>query len=277
MKYAIVLLAVVVLVGVGQAQHGSTGRGAGYRTDYATGRSQWSAGKKEPGSFFVTRVVDGDTLRIDREEKVRLIGVDTPETKHPTKPVQYFGKEASLFTQNAVEHRWVTLDYEIHKRDKYGRLLAYVHRSPDSFFLNAELIKQGYGFAYTRFPFRYMSEFREYETQARSEGRGLWQRDKREQPVPAVERQSGVLSAESETVAPSAPSSTIEKPPGSAVENKKVDNCKIKGNISKNGEKIYHLPGGRWYDKTKIDEADGERWFCTEDEAEKSGWRKAGS
>ena len=155
----------------------STGRGAGYRSDYATGRSQWNSGKKEANSFFVARVVDGDTLLLDREGKVRLIGVDTPETKHPTKPVQYFGKEASLFTQREVEHRRVTLDYDAHKRDKYGRLLAYVRRSPDYFFLNAELIKQGYGFAYTRFPFKYMSEFREYEKQARNEGKGLWQKN----------------------------------------------------------------------------------------------------
>ena len=261
MKYAVILV-IALICAAGSST--STGRGVGYRTDYAAdARSQSRVGRKEPNSFYVTRIVDGDTLRIDRE-KVRLIGVDTPETKHPTKPVQYFGKEASLFTQREVEHRWVTLSYEAHKRDKYGRLLAYVHRSPDSFFLNAELIKQGYGFAYTRFPFKYLNEFREYEKQARSEGRGLWKRNNEELPVPAIKQE------------PEPPPATPERAPEPAAENKNTGDCKIKGNINGKGGKIYHLPGGRWYEKTEIDTADGERWFCSEEEAEKAGWRKAG-
>jgi len=121
----------------------------------------------------VKRVIDGDTLLLTNGERVRLIGVDTPETKHPQKPVERFGKEAYLFTQRMVEGKEVRLEFDWQKRDKYGRLLAYVYLS-DGTFLNAEIIKQGYGFAYTRFPFKYLEEFRQYEREARENEKGLW-------------------------------------------------------------------------------------------------------
>ena len=95
-----------------------------------------------------TRVVDGDTIVLNNGERVRLIGVDTPETKHPRKPVEYFGKE-------------VRLEYDWQKRDKYGRLLAYVYLM-DGTLLNAEIVKQGYGHAFTKFPFKYLEQFRLY-------------------------------------------------------------------------------------------------------------------
>lgn len=127
--------------------------------------------------FFVcTRVIDGDTIVVEidsKQEKVRLIGVDTPETVHPNKPVEYFGKEASKFTKSMVEGKKVRLEYDWQRRDKYGRLLAYVYLE-DGTFLNAEIIKQGYGFAYTRFPFKYLEDFRQYEREARENNRGLW-------------------------------------------------------------------------------------------------------
>jgi len=122
-----------------------------------------------------TRVVDGDTIVLDGNEKVRLIGVDTPETKDPRKPVQYFGKEASEFTKRMVEGKKVRLDYDWQRKDKYGRTLAYVYLE-DGTFLNAEIIKQGYGHAYTVFPFKYLEEFRQHEREARENQRGLWER-----------------------------------------------------------------------------------------------------
>lgn len=130
--------------------------------------------------YLCSRVVDGDTLVIEMNggsEKVRLVGVDTPETLHPQKPVEHYGKEASEFTQRMVENKMVRLEYDWQQRDKYGRLLAYVYLE-DGTFLNAEIIKQGYGFVYTRFPFKYLNEFREYEKQARENKLGLW----KEQP-----------------------------------------------------------------------------------------------
>ena len=127
-------------------------------------------------SYLCTRVVDGDTIIIKmngKRERVRLIGVDTPETKHPKKPVEYFGKEASAFTKRMVEGKRVRLEYDQNRRDKYDRLLAYVYLLNGTF-LNAEIVKQGYGFAYTRFPFKYLDEFRKYEKDARENKHGLW-------------------------------------------------------------------------------------------------------
>jgi len=123
--------------------------------------------------LLCTRVVDGDTIILDGHERVRLIGVDTPETKDPRKPVQYFGKEASEFTKRMGEGKKVRLEYDWQRKDKYGRTLAYVYLE-DGTFLNAEIIKQGYGHAYTVFPFKYLEEFRQYEREARENQRGLW-------------------------------------------------------------------------------------------------------
>ncbi|MFQ5840903.1 MAG: thermonuclease family protein [Thermodesulfobacteriota bacterium] len=128
--------------------------------------------------FHVTRVIDGDTLLLSNGERVRLIGVDTPELHHPLKPVQYFAKEASEFTRKMVKGKGVRLEYDWQNRDRYGRLLAYVYLE-DGTFLNAEIIKQGYGFAYTKYPFRYTEEFRKYEREARENGRGLWKHKER--------------------------------------------------------------------------------------------------
>lgn len=121
----------------------------------------------------VLRTVDGDTLILDGNEKVRLIGVDTPETKHPKKPVQYFGKEASEFTRKLCEGKQVRIEYDWNRTDKYGRTLGYIYLKNGTF-LNAEIIRQGYGFAYTKFPFKYLDEFRKLEREAREKKRGLW-------------------------------------------------------------------------------------------------------
>ena len=77
----------------------------------------------------VVRVVDGDTLQVElngKRERVRLIGVDTPETKHPRKGMQYFGVEAFEYTKNTLENRSVWLEFDVGQRDHYGRLLAYI-------------------------------------------------------------------------------------------------------------------------------------------------------
>jgi len=101
----------------------------------------------------VTRVIDGDTIVIGSGKKVRLIGVDTPETVHPNKPVEYFGKQASTFTKKMLTGKRIRLEFDQNKADKYGRLLGYVFLEDGTFF-NAELIKQGYAYAYTKYPFR---------------------------------------------------------------------------------------------------------------------------
>lgn len=126
-------------------------------------------------SRFCVRVVDGDTIELDGGERVRLIGVDTPETVDPRRSVQYFGKEASAFTRRMAEGKAVRLEQDQETRDRYGRTLAYVYLQ-DGTFLNAEIIRQGYGHAYTRFPFRYEQQFVQLERQAREHARGLWAR-----------------------------------------------------------------------------------------------------
>ena len=94
-------------------------------------------------------VVDGDTLLLTSGGTVRSIGVDTPETKHPEKPVEYFAEEAYRFNKKMVEGKEVRLEFDQTRRDRYGRILAYVCLM-DGTFLNAEIIRQGYGFAYTK-------------------------------------------------------------------------------------------------------------------------------
>ena len=127
----------------------------------------------------VVRVVDGDTFVIDRDgtqHAVRLIGVDTPETVHPSMPVQAYGKEASRFLTNLLkgERVYVVLDPQQGEKDRYGRLLGYVYRVPDGMFVNAEIIRQGYGHAYTRYPFKYMAGFKKLEQFAKLAEKGLW-------------------------------------------------------------------------------------------------------
>lgn len=124
----------------------------------------------------VERVVDGDTLVLDGGERIRLIGVDTPETVHPSKPVERFGKEASAFTRRLAEGRRVRLEFDQELHDRFGRTLAYVYLD-DGTFLNSEIIRQGFGHAYTRFPFRYLEEFRALEREARDARRGLWSQE----------------------------------------------------------------------------------------------------
>ena len=195
------------------------------------------------GTFKVTRVVDGDTIEIEGGEKVRYIGIDTPETVDPRKPVQCFGIEASKKNKELVEGKTVRLEKDITDRDKYSRLLRYVW--VDDLFVNLELVKQGFASSYSYPPdIKYQKEFLAAETEAREAGRGLW------------------------AACPINPSPTIKVQEG-------PDSCDIKGNISTSGEKIYHLPGCGSYAKTQIDEKRGERWFCSEKEAQEAGWRKA--
>jgi endonuclease YncB( thermonuclease family) len=130
----------------------------------------------EPDIVRVVNVVDGDTIDVEVNgeiERVRLIGVDTPETVHPFKALEHFGKEASNFTRRQLEGKEIRLEYDLSKRGKYGRLLAYVWIGDEHF--NAKLIEEGYAFAYLRYPFKYREQFRKLELQAEQEGLGLWQ------------------------------------------------------------------------------------------------------
>jgi micrococcal nuclease len=134
-----------------------------------------------PGAARVTRVVDGDTIEVDlagHDEKVRLLGIDTPETHHPTKPVQCYGKEASDHTAELLPAGTeVRLERDDEERDDYGRLLAYVYRSTDGLFVNLDLVQQGYASLLTIRPnVSHLAQLTAAESAARAHDLGLWGR-----------------------------------------------------------------------------------------------------
>jgi micrococcal nuclease len=131
-----------------------------------------------PGAGRVVRVVDGDTIHVEvdgRREKVRYIGVDTPESVKPGAPVQCFAKRASAFNKHLVAGQRVRLVADAEARDRYGRLLAYVYRASDGLFINATLVRRGYAHTLTIPPnVAHAGEFRRLASAARRAGRGLW-------------------------------------------------------------------------------------------------------
>lgn len=190
---------------------------------------------------LVTKVIDGDTIEIEGSQKVRYIGIDTPETVHPSKPVQCFGKEASNKNKELVQGKKVRLEKDVSETDKYGRLLRYVYLE-DGTFINQVLVEEGYARISTYPPdVKYQEDFQNAEQQAREENLGLW---------------AGCSSSDQ-------------------TQQSQTGNCTIKGNISSSGGKIYHMSGQYYYNKTVIDESKGEKWFCTEAEAQAAGWRKS--
>ena len=136
---------------------------------------------------YVERVIDGDTLKLSSKERVRLIGIDTPElhenaklyrdAKRSGQDVQTIlgmGREAYRFTQTLVEGKTVRLEMDVQPRDKYGRLLAYVYLE-DGTFVNAEIIRKGYAYPMTIPPnVRHAVEFKELFAEARRQRLGLW-------------------------------------------------------------------------------------------------------
>ena len=199
-------------------------------------------------SVKVARVIDGDTIEIEGGQAVRYIGIDTPETVHPQKTVECFGREASNKNKELVEGKFVQLEKDVSEVDKYGRLLRYVYVDPSTssgqaIFVNELLVMEGFAHASSYPPdVKYQDLLSSAQKEAQSQNKGLW-------------AGCGDNSASSQA---------------------SPDGCQIKGNISfSTGEKIYHMPGQEYYDKTTIDESKGERWFCTEEEAQDTGWRKS--
>lgn len=127
--------------------------------------------------YQVMRIIDGDTIEIEYEgikTSVQLIGVNAPETVHPSKPPERFGREATAFLQSLLSYKFVYLIFDGDKRDKYDRLLAYVYRGADDLFVNVEVIRRGYGQTDDRFAFKYTNLFKYHESQARSERKMMW-------------------------------------------------------------------------------------------------------
>ncbi|ADL12788.1 thermonuclease family protein [Acetohalobium arabaticum] len=129
---------------------------------------------------YVAKVIDGDTIKTTGGEKIRFIGVDTPETKHPEKSVEYYGKEASKFTKNKLEDKKVYLEYGVEKKDKYKRTLAYIFMEDGTFF-NAKLLVAGYAELLTIPPnLKYVELFKDLVREARGNNRGLWKKEEEE-------------------------------------------------------------------------------------------------
>jgi len=128
----------------------------------------------------VASVTDGDTVRVDmsdgRNEPVRFIGIDTPETRDPRVGVECFGREASAQTEALIPVGTpVRLEFDVEQRDRYDRVLAYVYRASDGLFVNESLVAGGWATPY-RFPpnVRYADRFSDLGAQARAQGLGLW-------------------------------------------------------------------------------------------------------
>lgn len=204
----------------------------------------------------VTRVVDGDTVHVDiggRAEKVRLIGVDTPETVHPDRPEEPFGREASAFARAELDGRKIWLELDVRERCKYGRLLAYVWlEQPASAaeaevrakMFNAGLLLDGYAQVMTVPPnVKYTDLFVKFQREAREGNRGLW----------------GIAPQEPAAVQEPA---TLQDPAakGAFVGSVKSDK--------------YHRPGCRWAERIA---PANEIWFASVAEARAQGYKPCGT
>ncbi|TFE02918.1 thermonuclease family protein [Jeotgalibacillus salarius] len=163
----------------------------------------------------VTYVVDGDTLDVKlgdgSDERIRLLLIDTPETKHPTVGVEPYGPEASEFTSQ-LEGEFVELELDVSERDRYGRLLAYVWHNEEMF--NEKILAAGLARVSVYPPnTRYVDEFKATEGEAQREELGIW----------SLENYKTDQTDES---------------------------CTIKGNVNSRGDKIYHTETSSYYEQT---------------------------
>ncbi len=192
----------------------------------------------------VASVIDGDTLEI-HGQRIRLDGVDAPERRQlcrlDGKPWQG-GKDAANALAEKIARRPVTC--EDLGRDRYKRIIARCTVAGED--LEKWMVANGWALAYRRYSLDYVDQ----EAEAQAARRGIWAS---EFVKPWEWRRGKRLAAN-------------HNAPGQ---------CLIKGNISRSGERIYHVPGGQYYDRTKISPAKGERWCCSEAEAEAAGWRRS--
>ncbi|WP_246154640.1 thermonuclease family protein [Methylobacterium oryzihabitans] len=204
-------------------------------------------------------MIDGDTLDI-RGTRFRLQGVDTPESaqmcgdgsgkNYPC------GQRAAFALSDKIGQGNVSC--EVIEKDRYGRSVAVCRLGAED--LNRWLVQQGWGMAYRQYSTAYIRQ----EEEAKAAKRGIWagpftppwewrngKRERGEVPPPAA-----VKSHSRPDIKPAAGS-----------------DCRIKGNINRKGDRVYHVPGSRDYDRTAIDPGSGERMFCSEAEARAAGWR----
>lgn len=201
----------------------------------------------------VTKVVDGDTIHATingKEETVRLIGIDTPETHHPSKPVQPYGPEAENFTRSQLDGKQVWLEKDVQERDKYGRLLAYVWTSQPTEIndkeirekmFNAKLALEGYAQQLTIPPdVKYSDYFTTYVREAREANKGLWGLAGTSSGQPTSN------APPSQEVTQSAPASAVNAAPAPVVNKQEVTVY-----VTKTGSK-YHSAGCQYLRKSQI-------------------------
>ena len=191
-------------------------------------------------------VVDGDTLDIN-DYRIRLYGIDAPESAQTCRDSGGRDYRCGLSATRALSDRIAgrAVSCEARDIDRYDRVVAVCRAAGED--VNRRLVSEGWAVAYRRYSRDYVGA----EEAARVAQRGLW---------------AGTFTAPEEwrhgvrTV---------------AADSQKPAACVIKGNISRSGERIYHVPGGYYYDATRIDPSRGERMFCTEAEARAAGWRRS--
>lgn len=187
------------------------------------------------------RLIDGDTLEIGGQA-VRLADIDAPETGQRCQDgnrTYRCGEKALEALSALIAGQSVTCAGD--ETDRYGRLIAHCRAGARD--LNREMVRLGWAVAYVRYSDAYLRE----EIEALKARRGVWRGP--------FQRPTDYRAARWESAAQISP-----------------EGCPIKGNISRNG-RIYHAPWSRHYARTRIDTSKGERWFCSEDEAQAAGWR----
>ena len=189
-------------------------------------------------------VIDGDTIEI-RGQRIRLFGIDAPESGQMCLAGHKMfrcGQRAGLALSDKIGRAMVSCSPK--DRDRYGRVVAVCHSRGED--LNGWMVSQGWALAYRRYSRDYIKQ----EKRASASKRGVWVG---KFIAPWDWRRGKRLTAAKE---------------------KKHGCCLIKGNISRGG-RIYHVPGGQYYGRTKITPSRGERWFCSEAEARAAGWRRS--
>ncbi len=196
-------------------------------------------------AFSQIKVVDADTI-IFNNEKIRLYGIDAPETEqycYVNEEDWPCGKLATEYLKNLLKGISIpSLHCKISSKDRYGRSIGVCYIGDKN--INRNLVENGWALAYREYSKDYILS----EKLASKKNIGIWQGEF----VEPWNWRRGVRFKEA-----------------------KKNGCKIKGNISSSGEQIYHLPNSKNYLKTKISTLKGERWFCSEKEAQASGWRKS--
>ena len=201
----------------------------------------------------VERVVDGDTFVTRDGSRVRLIGVNTPEISGTP---EYYGEEAAAYAKRMLTGKTVWMFRDVSETDRYGRLLRFVFIPGDPLMFNERLVREGYANVATYPPDVSLADrFRKAEREARKAEAGLWGREGADD--------ADAAAADGAPGGGNAPSGT-----GSGERSDACPSPDIKGNINSRGERIYHVPGSRYYDRTIA-----EFWFCTAEEAEAAGFR----